>query len=179
VHLVSDRLILRPWRSEEADRLLDIQSRLEVMRWLGDGPPVLLESADQARRRIERYRELSGEPPMGLWAIEVRETGMVAGTAMLIPLSEDTDSDVEVAWHLHPDCWGHGYATEAARALLAEGFAAGLPEIYALTHLDNDRSIAVCRRLGMEDLGVRETPWYQGQWRVFLGRSDGLPHVTP
>lgn len=173
MHVVSDRLVLRPWRVEEADRLLDIQSRLEVMKWLGDGPPVLLESLDQACHRIGRYREISADPPLGILAIEVRETGVVAGSAMLLPLSENGDDapgDVEVAWHLHPDSWGHGYATEAAGALLTEGFAAGLPEIHALTHLDNDRSIAVCRRLGMEDLGERETEWYSGRWRVFRSR---------
>ncbi|HET8604642.1 MAG TPA: GNAT family N-acetyltransferase [Marmoricola sp.] len=179
MHVVSERLVLRPWRVEEADRLLDIQSRLEVMRWLGDGPPVLLETVDQARRRIGRYREISAAPPIGIFAVEVRATGIVAGSAMLLPLSEDAGrdapGDVEVAWHLHPDSWGHGYATEAAGALLAEGFATGLPEIHALTHLANDRSIAVCRRLGMEDLGERETAWYSGRWRVFRSRSPERP----
>lgn len=173
MRVVTERLVLRPWRVEEAERLLDIQSRLEVMRWLGDGPPVLLDSVDQARRRIERYAELSADPPIGLLAVEVRATGVVAGTAMLVPLSQDTDDPaVEIAWHLHPDSWGHGLATEAARALLAEGFAGGLPEIHALTHVDNERSIAVCRRLGMDDLGVGEVPWYSGRWHLFRARPS-------
>ena len=35
---------------------------------------------------------------------------------------------VEIGWRLHPDHWGHGYATEAAAASWRFGFEeAGLP----------------------------------------------------
>ena len=61
---------------------------------------------------------------------------------------------VEVGWRLHPDHWGHGYATEAAAAALAYGFAAGLEEIVAFTTTVNTRSQAVMERIGMtRDLG--------------------------
>lgn len=38
-NLETARLILRPWRHDDAPRLLDLQSRIEVMKWLGDGEP--------------------------------------------------------------------------------------------------------------------------------------------
>jgi RimJ/RimL family protein N-acetyltransferase len=66
---------------------------------------------------------------------------------------------VEIGWHLHPDVWGRGYASEAARAVLRHGFARGLEEIHAVTHLTNVASQAVCRRIGMEHRGVIEK-WY-------------------
>jgi RimJ/RimL family protein N-acetyltransferase len=57
---------------------------------------------------------------------------------------------VEVGWRLARDAWGHGYATEAARAALAFGFRElGLAEIVSYTTLGNARSIAVMERLGM------------------------------
>jgi RimJ/RimL family protein N-acetyltransferase len=57
---------------------------------------------------------------------------------------------VEVAWRLHPDHWGHGYATEGARAALGYGFGpAGLDEIIAFTTTLNVRSQAVMERIGM------------------------------
>ena len=56
---------------------------------------------------------------------------------LLLTLPNDEAGEVEIGWHLHPDAWGHGYASEAARAVLAHGFAHGLPEILAVTHLDN------------------------------------------
>lgn len=165
VHIETERLVIRPWRDEEAPRLLDILSRLEVVKWLGDGEPVLMADLDAARARIERYRTQSAEPPLGFWAVEVRETGGVAGTVLLTTLPNG-DGEVEVGWHLHPDSWGHGYATEAAAAVIEHGFSAGLDEIYAITHTTNGPSQAVCRRLGMDDLGVMEK-WYEGPSRVF------------
>ena len=57
---------------------------------------------------------------------------------------------VEVGWRLHPDHWGHGYATEAAAASLRFGFEeAGLEEIVAFTTTLNTRSQAVMERIGM------------------------------
>ena len=71
----TERLVIRPWRLEEAPRLLDILSRVEVARWLGSGEPVLMKDLDEARERIRRYLGALRRPPLGRWAIEVRETG--------------------------------------------------------------------------------------------------------
>jgi RimJ/RimL family protein N-acetyltransferase len=67
---------------------------------------------------------------------------------------------VEVGWHLHPDAWGNGYATEAARAVVADAFSRGQRRIVAVTHPDNKPSHAVCRRVGMQHLGT--TTRYMG-----------------
>lgn len=165
MHVETPRLLIRPWSHDEAERLLDIQSRLEVVKWLGDGEPVLMRDLDEAHARIDRYASRSVEPPLGFWAIEVRDTGRVAGTVLLSPLP-DGDGEVEIGWHLHPDSWGRGYATEAAAAVMQHGFDGGLPEIYAVTHTDNEPSKAVCRRLGMDDLGIIEK-YYEGQSCLF------------
>jgi RimJ/RimL family protein N-acetyltransferase len=170
MHVETPRLLIRPWSHDEAGRLLDIQSRLEVVKWLGDGEPVLMKDLDEAQERIERYHRRSESPPLGFWAIEVRaapgEPGRVAGSVILLTLPNDDHGEVEIGWHLHPDSWGRGYATEAAAAVLQHGFDGGLPEIYALTHTDNEASKAVCRRLGMDDLGIIEK-YYEGESCLF------------
>jgi ribosomal-protein-alanine N-acetyltransferase len=57
---------------------------------------------------------------------------------------------VEVGWRLAVEAWGHGYATEAARAALAFGFEErGLDEIVSFTTPANVRSRAVMERIGM------------------------------
>lgn len=157
----TSRLLVRPWRIEEAPRLLDILSRSEVTRWLGDSESVPMRDLDDARRRIEKYHLRSGQPPLGYWAVEVRTTGEVAGSVMLLEVPNAEHGEVQVGWYLHPDACGNGYASEAAAAVLSYGFDCGLPAILALTHVENDASQAVARRIGMEHLGTVEK-WYDG-----------------
>ncbi|MCW2760288.1 MAG: N-acetyltransferase [Marmoricola sp.] len=106
----TERLVIRPWRLDEAPRVLDILSRMEVAKWLGDGEPVLLKDLAEAEHRISRYHLRSAVPPLGFWAVEVRETGLAVGSVLLLTLPHDEQGEVEIGWHLHPDSWGHGYA---------------------------------------------------------------------
>ncbi|MEV4820872.1 GNAT family N-acetyltransferase [Micromonospora sp. NPDC049274] len=168
--LTTERLILRDWTDDPADlaRIYDIYRRPEITRWLGAAPGLPLTDPAQAvdRLRLWRERHAADHGRYGTWAIEVRETGLVAGTALLKPLPGRDEAvrteDIETGWHLHPDSWGHGYATEAARALLAREFATGTREIYAVVSPGNEPSMAVARRLGMTHVG-RRTDWYGGE----------------
>ncbi|KKK04649.1 GNAT family N-acetyltransferase [Micromonospora sp. HK10] len=164
----TERLVLRDWTESPEDlaRIYDIYSREEVMRWLGGGAGRMTDPA-QARERVDRWRERYGPYAgrWGIWAIAPRDADRVAGSVLLKPLPgrdgvTPTD-DIEVGWHLHPDSQGHGYATEAARAVLAREFATGTPQVYAVVMAGNEPSMAVARRLGMTHLGVR-TDWYGG-----------------
>lgn len=171
----TERLVVRDWRDDEAPRLLDMYSRPEVMRYLGS--PSLMASLDEARERIERGRrsnaEVAAGTPYGWWAVEVRDTGGVAGTVLLVPAAgaDEPGTPVEVGWHLHPDSWGHGYATEAAAGAMRRGFAAGLTEIIALVDEANTASQAVCRRLGLEPTAVSEE-FYDRPLMVWMGRAE-------
>jgi RimJ/RimL family protein N-acetyltransferase len=171
VLLETERLRIRNWAVEEAPTALDILSRIEVVEWLGDGPPVLCPDLEGARERIERWRGRE-DPPLGHWAIEVTDGGAlhgrVIGTVLLLKLPNG-DGEVEIGWHLHPDAWGHGYASEAARPVLQRGFEAGLEEIHAVTHLTNGPSQALCRRIGMEHRGVTHK-WYDDPSEHFVAR---------
>ena len=163
------RLGIRPWTTGPADlaRFYDMYSRWEVVRFLGPTPRVIA-SPDEARERIDGWAALSG-PDRGVWAVEVRDTGVVAGTVLVKELSNG-DGEVEVGWHLHPDSWGNGYATEAALGGVARAFAAGLAEIYAVVKPANAPSLRVCERLGMTPLG-RMTRWYGIELECFRLRA--------
>ncbi|MFI5533843.1 GNAT family N-acetyltransferase [Kitasatospora sp. NPDC051853] len=166
----TERLVVRQWDEGDLERALDTYSRWEVARWLGSTPRAWEGPAD-AQAFLERCRaRAEADPRYGIWALERRDTGVVAGSVLLVPLP-DGDGEVEIGWHLHPDSWGHGYATEAARGALAKGFADGLTEIHAVVRPGNAPSAAVCRRLGMESLGV-STRWYGIEMEAFrLGRE--------
>ncbi|MGY2080358.1 GNAT family N-acetyltransferase [Modestobacter sp. SYSU DS0657] len=160
--LCTDRLRLRAWTTDEADlaRLADLYSRDEVTRWLG-GPPTVTPA--ELVQRWELVHQLDARH--GCWAIEPRDGGAVAGTVLLKPLPNGV-GEVEVGWHLHPDSWGCGYATEAARAVVDRAFGEGLAEVYAVVRPDNTRSLAVCDRLGMAPLG-RTRRWYGTEVEAF------------
>ncbi|MCZ2860940.1 GNAT family N-acetyltransferase [Blastococcus sp. VKM Ac-2987] len=167
--LRTERLRLRPWTTGPADlaRLTDLYGRPEVTRWLGGAPSVA--PAELVARWAAVHRL---DARFLCWAVE-RPDGVPAGTVLLKPLPHGV-GEVEVGWHLHPDSWGHGYATEAARAVIDRGFALGLPEVYAVVRPGNAPSIAVCRRLGMTALG-RMRRWYDVDLEAF--RSMAPPVV--
>ncbi|MFJ3789386.1 GNAT family N-acetyltransferase [Kitasatospora sp. NPDC090091] len=165
IAFTTDRLTARLWEPGDLDRAYELYSRWEVMRWLG-AEPRALESRAEAAQLIERFRDRSADPRYGVWALEQRETATVIGSVLLVPLP-DGDGAVEVGWHLHPDSWGHGFATEAARGALAKGFAEGLAEIHAVVRPGNAPSAAVCRRLGMAAIG-RTDRWYGVGMDAFL-----------
>jgi RimJ/RimL family protein N-acetyltransferase len=170
----TDRLIVREWTDDPADldRIFDIYSRWEVARWLG-ATPKAMSTRDEAVAAVERWRELHAGSGgrYGAWAIQVArgidagiDASTVAGTVLFKPLTGS--DDIEVGWHLHPDSWGNGYATEAARGAIERGFANGLTEVFAVVRPGNTASIAVCHRLGMTPLG-RTSKWYGVELEAF------------
>jgi RimJ/RimL family protein N-acetyltransferase len=161
----TDRLVVRDWDDGDVDRVYDIYRRWAVSRWLGAQPKVMPDR-DAAAQTIERWKSRSSGPTYGIWAVVERANGVVAGTVLLSPLPGG-DGEVEVGWHLHPDAWGRGLATESARGAIDRGRAAGLTEIHAVVRPDNDPSLAVCRRLGMRPLG-RTDRWYGLELESFV-----------
>jgi len=107
------------------------------------------EASDALAARIEAHFREHG---FGLWAVEVRGVAPFAGFAGLsIPGFEAHFTPcVEIGWSLAAPFWGHGYASEAARAALAFGFEdLALAEIASFTVPGNSRSRRVMQRIGM------------------------------
>jgi RimJ/RimL family protein N-acetyltransferase len=173
------RVVIRPWRLDEADRLFDMLSRMEVVGWLGTVRKPM-SHPEEAVARIERWSaDLACEPHLGRWAAVERSTGIAAGTVLLMPLP-DGEGEVEIGWHFHPDSWGKGLATEAAGALLAQAFVDGLEEVWAVTDLDNHRSAAVCRRIGMRLLGITNRWYHEPSLMFWVGARVGQePSLGP
>ncbi|WP_414172149.1 GNAT family N-acetyltransferase [Clavibacter tessellarius] len=176
--LVTDRLLLRRHTAADAPFLLDLHSRPDVQRWLGSGQ-VQTDPA-QAAARSARYAALD-HPVRGIWAIADRDGGALLGTLLLkdLPASPDPvaaddpaprdvpeEGETEIGWHLHPDAWGRGIATEAARRVLAHAADGGLARVLAVTDPANAASQAVARRIGMRDLG-RTRAYYGTECELF------------
>jgi len=175
--LTTGRLVLRPWRAEDVDAAFDIYSRWAVMRYLGP-TPVPETDVDQMRERVARWAVLPG-PLHGMWAIVPQQATVPVGAALmkLLPHSGSgaPSPDTEIGWHLHPDAWGNGYATEAGARLIQHAWDHDLSEVYAVTYPENTASQAVCRRLGMEHLGQTDR-YYDLTAELFrITRADASP----
>jgi RimJ/RimL family protein N-acetyltransferase len=177
--LVTDRLILRPWRIEDADQALGIHGHADVARWLS---PAMDRVPDLAAMRLLLQQWIDEDdllaPPAGRWAIDRRRDGRLLGGAILLPLPPGQE-DLEVGWHLHPQVWGHGYASETTRALAGWAFSHDVDEIFAVVRPGNTRAATTVRRNGMEWVG--ETGKYFGlTLQVFrLRRADFDPAAPP
>ena len=65
----------------------------------------------------------------------------------------------EAGWVLDPSVWGKGYATEAVRAVIQLAKDHGVSRVHAVVDPENEKSLAVCQRLGMKKVGLTED-WY-------------------
>lgn len=164
--LRTERLLLRPWTGSDADAEANyaVLSNDEVWRWLGADPKPCPD-VEAARRTCLRWAEID-EEPQGLWAIETPGIDGVApqpcGTVLVVPLPRSDgspSSTLEIGWHLHPSAWGLGIATEAARRLVEHAREHGVASLHAVVYEGNERSMAVCDRLGMTRLGPTDE-WY-------------------
>jgi RimJ/RimL family protein N-acetyltransferase len=144
--LRTDRLLLRGWRESDLEPWAAMNADPEVREHF----PELL-TREQSAASMARFQEELDQRGYGWWAVEVQATGEFIGFAGLDPVDEEMPfTGVEIGWRLARSAWGHGYATEAALAILAFGFdTLALPEILAMTSTTNLRSQAVMRRIGM------------------------------
>lgn len=149
----SPRLILRGWRESDLEPWAALNADPEVMRHF-PGVHTRLESDAMAagnQDHIDRHG-------FGLWAVERKDDGVFLGFAGLMMLRESNPlaPGVEAGWRFARHAWGNGYATEAARAAMDDGFGRmDIGQIVAFTATTNVPSQAVMGRLGMtrrEDL---------------------------
>ena len=147
------RLVLRPFDDMDRAPFFALHTHPLVVESLGSSP-----TRAESDTMLERYSAEMGREGWGLWVVAESESGGdgtaapfvgVVGLHRVRPELPCAPA-VEIGWRLHPDHWGHGYATEAAAASLRFGFEeAGLTDIVAFTTTINMRSQAVMERIGM------------------------------
>jgi RimJ/RimL family protein N-acetyltransferase len=143
----TQRLVLTSRSEADTEACMALDHEPGVTRFV-DGP-----WNDPAAHRAFIEARTQGPYPTGLgyWTIRAKDAPEVfLGWALLIPV-DAIGPAIEIGWRLSPAAWGHGYAVEAARALLTHGFdALGLREIIAEIDPANTASIRVAEKLGMQ-----------------------------
>ncbi|HUZ14166.1 MAG TPA: GNAT family N-acetyltransferase [Caulobacteraceae bacterium] len=169
------RTVVRPWREADREPLAAMFADPVVMH---DHPAPLTRAESDAR--FDRYAGAYRRLGFGRMALE-RADGKFLGLVGVMPIHEThaaAGAGVEIGWRMIADAWGHGYASEAAAAVLDDGFTrCGFAEVLSYTSPTNLRSQAVMRRLGMMRDTSRDFSYEAEGVRydnvVFVARPDG------
>jgi RimJ/RimL family protein N-acetyltransferase len=150
--LATDRLILRPWIEADAPNYREL--------WL-ERDPRSLRVVDAAgrptvadlRANIRSQLATTASNGFGLMAVERRAEGDFIGYCGLIA-RRDTPDEPELAYELLREFHGHGYATEAARAVRDAAAATGRARLWAGVRVWNAASFRVLDKLGFVPSGL-------------------------
>jgi RimJ/RimL family protein N-acetyltransferase len=144
--LETERLRLRELAAEDAPFILDVLNDPDFIRYIADRG---VRTEEQAREYIANGPAASyAANGFGLWRVALKADDAPIGICGLIR-REGLD-DVDVGFAFLPPYRAHGYAHEAARAVLAHGREAlGLKRIVAIVSPENERSIRLLEKLGM------------------------------
>jgi RimJ/RimL family protein N-acetyltransferase len=150
--LNTDRLVLRPLMAKDALAVRNLANNPEIARrvvW-----PLCGCGRTLARRWIAGSREHWAAGTGVEFGIELKSEGEMFGLAGLTDV-DARNASAELGFLLDPGCWGQGYATEAADAVVSYGFEClELNRIYARHLATNPASGRVLAKLGMRQEGV-------------------------
>jgi RimJ/RimL family protein N-acetyltransferase len=164
----TERLLLRPLTAADADALLAYRSRPDVCRYV-PFEPMTREVVHDRLASVWARRELTDEGQSLTLGVEVADTGELVGDVVLFWHSR-LHASGEIGYAVNPAFGGHGYATEAARALLRLGFEGlGLHRVVARVDERNESSARLARRLGMrQEARLVENEFFKGGWSTGL-----------
>lgn len=146
VVIETERLLLRRLTLDDADAIFAV---------IGD--PIAMQyylrryTRDDAVEWIERNLRRYDENGYGMFAVVLKSSGEVIGDCGLAQQMVEGLPLLEIGYHLQRRHWGHGYATEAARACMKHAFCAlGAEKVISLIRPENLPSRRVAERNGMQ-----------------------------
>ena len=164
----TERLLLRPLTADDVDSLLAYRSRPDVCRYVPFEPMDRSQIVERLAGPWARTALTDEGQSLSLGATLAR-TGQLVGDVVLFWHSR-LHRGGEIGYVFNPDFAGHGYATEAATALLGFGFdGLGLHRIVARLDERNEASARVARRLGMrQEARLVQNEIFKGEWSTEL-----------
>lgn len=162
--LLTERLLLRPFRDDDLDALCVIDGDPATARYLYSAP----RSRAEVRASLARRKKMTGIKREGdaiRLAAVLRDDGTLVGDVSLHYRSREHRLG-EIGFVLHPDHHGRGYATEAVRVLFGLGFGSlGLHRIIGRCDPRNLASARLMERLGMRrEAFFRESEFIKDEW---------------
>jgi GrpB-like predicted nucleotidyltransferase (UPF0157 family)/dephospho-CoA kinase len=161
IALETKRLTLKFLELSDLENLVALRSDPDVMKYIGDGS---IHTEEKVKNFLLNdaipYQEKHGT---GFFAVFEKESGNFIGQAGLFHLGfYDKQPDIELAYRLHKQYWGKGYATELAIALIKWGFEhLDIPKIVSGAELENIASQKVLIKAGFDFKGKQK--WWNGR----------------
>jgi RimJ/RimL family protein N-acetyltransferase len=166
--LETERLLLRPYTPDDFDALFAMHSRPDVARYLYWGARTEAEVHATLEKKVAS-RAIRSEGDVLAFAVVLKATNEVVADVVLRLVNEEHRQG-EIGFIVHPDHQGHGYATEASRALLRLAFE-DLKLHRVVGHLEarNEASARVLEKLGMRrEAHFVENEYVKGEWQSGL-----------
>ena len=179
---LTQRLGLREFRESDGDALFAIYGDAENRRY--ESLPLTRVESDQ-KLRLALADQRANPRSHYRWAITLPPSDEMRGFVALTMLRAEV-RELEIGWAVRTADWGKGYASEAACAVLGHAFNhLHAHRIIAFCHADNQRSMRVMAKLGMQpEALLRESIQINGEWcdervyaileREFFAQSKSL-----
>ena len=152
----TQRLLLRPLAIDDDEGMFELDSNLEVIKYITPLPSILT-SIEQSRKVISSIQEQHKDNSVSRLAIIIKETDEFIGWISLKLIKKEINGHVnyyEVAYRFIPRYWGKGYATEATSAIVKYGFEVlKVEKIYAIVMRENLGSRKVLKKSGFQQTG--------------------------
>src|SRR6185503_5783672 len=131
------RLDLAPLRAEDADEMVTVFADPALYSFIGGGPPRL----DELRERFPRWAHGSprSDEDWHNWIVRLRD-GTAIGHLQATVTDIEGERTADIAWLVGTPWQGHGYAGEAARALVGWLDASGVRTVTAHIEASHEAS---------------------------------------
>jgi RimJ/RimL family protein N-acetyltransferase len=165
--LTLDRLVLREFEIKDWEAVHEYASDPEVVRYQAWGPNTVRDTHAFVQRAVGFQHE-RGRQHFELGMVSRADERLIGGCGIHVASAPNREG--WIGYCLHRGFWGRGYATEAARALVAFGFdELRLHRIFATCDPANAASARVLEKVGMRREGqLREHQWVKNAWRDSL-----------
>lgn len=166
----TERLFLRPGWPEDLDDLLEALSDEEIQR------NVAVSALPKTAREVREYLEKPRDPrlPHFFMYLRTAEGPQLVGGIGFAREGEE----VEMGYWIVPRFRGHGFASEAVRAILGQARSLGHSQIYAKHFADSGASARVLESAGFRDTGRVSSRYSVGRnrksaVRVYVAELEG------
>jgi [ribosomal protein S5]-alanine N-acetyltransferase len=146
--LTTQRCVLRPITTDDAEHLHELWSSPGVRRFLWDDEIISLA---RTRAAIDQSKRMFEEQAFGLWGAWSSDSQNLIGFSGLWPFRDPPD--LELLYGVTERLWGRGYAAEVAQAVMTYCFdSLHMPVVRASTDLANTASVRVLEKLGFRSV---------------------------